>query len=36
VVVLDREGKIIYRAEGYTDETYEGQLAAAVKTAVNE
>jgi thiol-disulfide isomerase/thioredoxin len=36
VVVLDREGKIIYRAEGYTDETYEGQLAAAVEVALSK
>jgi thiol-disulfide isomerase/thioredoxin len=36
VLVLDREGKIIYRAEGYTGETYEGQLASAVKIAVSE
>jgi len=36
VVVLDRDGKIIYRAEGYTDTTYEGQLAAAVARALGE
>ena len=36
VIVLDRDGKILYRAEGYTDETYEGQLAAAVGRALGD
>jgi thiol-disulfide isomerase/thioredoxin len=36
VVVLDRGGKIVYRVEGYTDEGYEGQLAAAVGRALGE
>ena len=34
VLVLDRVGKIVYRADGYTDEGFEGQLAAAVERAV--
>ena len=36
VLVLDRAGKIVYRVEGYTDESYETQLATAVKSAVGE
>jgi thiol-disulfide isomerase/thioredoxin len=34
VVVLDRTGKIVYRAEGFTDETFERQLASAVNHAL--
>lgn len=34
VLILDRSGKIVYRAEGYSDESLEAQLAAAVQTAV--
>jgi thiol-disulfide isomerase/thioredoxin len=34
VVVMDRAGKIVYRSEGYTDEGFEGQLAAAVERAI--
>jgi thiol-disulfide isomerase/thioredoxin len=34
VVILDRAGRIVYRAEGYSDERFEGQLAAAVETAL--
>ena len=34
VLILDRSGKIIYRAEGYSDESLEAQLAAAVQTAL--
>lgn len=30
VVVIDRAGKIVYRAEGYSDESFESQLASAV------
>jgi thiol-disulfide isomerase/thioredoxin len=33
VVVLDRGGKILYRAEGFTDESFETQLTAAVNRA---
>jgi thiol-disulfide isomerase/thioredoxin len=31
VLVLDREGKIIYRSEGYGDEAFEASLFAAIK-----
>jgi thiol-disulfide isomerase/thioredoxin len=34
VVVLDRAGKIVYRAEGYSDENFEAQLTAAVQAAL--
>jgi thiol-disulfide isomerase/thioredoxin len=34
VVVIDRAGKIIYRAEGYGDEAFEQTLAAAVHQAL--
>jgi thiol-disulfide isomerase/thioredoxin len=34
IVILDRTGKIIYRAEGYSDASFEGQLAAAVQAAL--
>jgi thiol-disulfide isomerase/thioredoxin len=36
VVILDRAGKIVYRAEGYSDENLEGQLTAAVRAALGE
>jgi thiol-disulfide isomerase/thioredoxin len=34
VLILDRAGKIVYRAEGYSDESLEQQLFAAVQQAV--
>jgi thiol-disulfide isomerase/thioredoxin len=34
VLILDRSGKIVYRAEGYSDESLEAQLTAAVETAL--
>ena len=33
-LILDRGGKIVYRAEGYSDESLEGQLTAAVQAAL--
>jgi thiol-disulfide isomerase/thioredoxin len=34
LLILDRSGKIVYRAEGYSDETLEAQLTAAVEAAL--
>ena len=34
MLILDRGGKIVYRAEGYSDESLEGQLTAAVQAAL--
>jgi len=34
VVILDRAGKIVYRAEGYSDDSLEAQLTAAVQAAL--
>ena len=33
VVVLDREGKIVYRSEGFGDESFESELSAAIRQA---
>jgi len=34
VLILDRNGKIVYRAEGYSDEGLEGQIISAVEGAL--
>ena len=34
VVILDRSGKIVFRAEGYSDDSFESQLATAVQAAL--
>jgi len=34
VVVLDRTGKIVYRAEGFGDDHFEQALTAAVRRAL--
>jgi thiol-disulfide isomerase/thioredoxin len=34
VLILDRSGKIVYRAEGYSDDSLEAQLVAAVQSAL--
>ena len=34
VVVLDRTGKIVYRSEGYGDDNFEKELAAAIHQAM--
>ena len=33
VVVLNREGKIVYRSEGFGDESFESELSAAIRQA---
>jgi thiol-disulfide isomerase/thioredoxin len=33
VVVLDREGRIVYRSEGFGDESFESELSAAIRQA---
>jgi hypothetical protein len=33
VVVLDRDGKIVYRSEGYGDDAFEKDLSAAIRHA---
>jgi thiol-disulfide isomerase/thioredoxin len=35
VVVLDREGKIVYRSEGYGDDSFESELANAIRQATS-
>jgi thiol-disulfide isomerase/thioredoxin len=35
VVVIDRAGKIAYRAEGYGEDTFEGALTAAIREALS-
>jgi thiol-disulfide isomerase/thioredoxin len=35
VVVLDRAGKIVYRAEGFGDDAFEQSLTAAIRTALS-
>ena len=35
VVVIDRAGKIAYRAEGYGEDTFEGALSAAIREALS-
>jgi thiol-disulfide isomerase/thioredoxin len=35
VVVLDRGGKIVYRAEGFGDDAFEESLTAAIRAALN-
>jgi len=33
VVVLDREGKIVYRSEGFGDDAFETELSNAIRQA---
>ena len=35
VVVMDRSGKIVYRAEGFGDDAFEESLTAAIRAALN-
>jgi len=35
VMVLDREGKVVYRAAGYGEENFEAELTAAIRSALN-
>jgi hypothetical protein len=36
VVVIDRGGKVAYRAEGFAEETFERDLTAAASQAVQD